>query len=148
MRPSAPALRLVLILTALLGADAARGAPPHVVLIVVDDLGWMVLRCQGNDRLNTPRIDALARQGVRFTSAYASAPVCSPTRAEGADVLAGFAEAGFVPLPLGPDAAAFGLAPDADGILRLGPFLEGGDGGTDGYQIFRFQRVDRPASRS
>jgi arylsulfatase A-like enzyme len=46
---------------------------------MVDDLGWMDLRCQGNDRLNTPRIDALAKQGVRFISAYVAAPVCSPT---------------------------------------------------------------------
>lgn len=60
--------------------DGARAASPHVVLIVVDDLGWMDLGCQGNARLNTPRVDALARQGVRFTSAYAASPVCSPTR--------------------------------------------------------------------
>lgn len=54
---------------------------PHVLLILVDDLGWMDLHCQGNARLNTPRIDALAKQGVRFTSAYSASPVCSPTRA-------------------------------------------------------------------
>jgi arylsulfatase A-like enzyme len=104
MRPSAPALRLVLILTALLGADAARGAPPHVVLIVVDDLGWMDLRCQGNDRLNTPRIDALAKQGVRFTSAYASAPVCSPTRAA---LITGLAPARLHVTQHGKDGPAF-----------------------------------------
>ena len=61
--------------------NAAQDAPPHIVLVLVDDLGWKDLRCQGNDRLNTPRIDALAKQGVRFTQAYAAAPVCSPTRA-------------------------------------------------------------------
>ena len=65
---------------AALHAGAARAAPPHVLLVVADDLGWMDLRCQGNDRLNTPRLDALAKQGVRFTDAYTSAPVCSPTR--------------------------------------------------------------------
>ena len=75
-------LRALLLpaVVAMLHTGAARAAPPHVVLILVDDLGWMDLRCQGNDRLNTPRIDALAKQGVRFTSAYAAAPVCSPTR--------------------------------------------------------------------
>lgn len=62
-------------------AVVVSGAPPHVVLIMVDDLGWSDLRCQGNNRLNTPRIDALARQGLRFTNAYAASPVCSPTRA-------------------------------------------------------------------
>ena len=58
----------------------AQGASPNIVLVVVDDLGWMDLHCQGNDRLKTPRIDALAKQSVRFTSAYAASPVCSPTR--------------------------------------------------------------------
>ena len=56
-------------------------APPHVLLIVTDDQGWMDLHCQGNQRLHTPRIDGLAQQGIRFTNAYAAAPVCSPTRA-------------------------------------------------------------------
>ena len=61
------------------GSRAKR--PPNVVLIMIDDLGWTDLRCQGNERLETPNIDRLARQGMRFTDAYAAAPVCSPTRA-------------------------------------------------------------------
>jgi len=44
-------------------------------------MGWMDLGCQGNDNLHTPNIDALAKDGIRFTDAYAPAPVCSPTRA-------------------------------------------------------------------
>lgn len=78
-----PLLRTLIVLAAVTAfhAGVARAAPPHVLLIVADDLGWMDLRCQGNDRLHTPRLDALAKQGVRFTNAYASAPVCSPTRA-------------------------------------------------------------------
>ncbi len=68
-------------LVVLLAAAAAQAEPPNVVLIVTDDQGWRDLHCQGNERLETPRIDDLARQGVRFTSAYAAAPVCSPTRA-------------------------------------------------------------------
>ncbi|MCL4114574.1 UNVERIFIED_CONTAM: hypothetical protein GTU68_054787 [Idotea baltica] len=48
---------------------------------MIDDLGWMDLACQGNPLVDTPHIDALAKQGLRFTSAYAAAPVCSPTRA-------------------------------------------------------------------
>ncbi len=71
----------ILALIAVPAAGAARAAPPHVLLVVVDDLGWMDLGCQGNARLHTPRIDALAKQGVRFTNAYAASPVCSPTRA-------------------------------------------------------------------
>lgn len=55
--------------------------PPNVVLIMIDDLGWMDLHCQGNNRLDTPNVDQLAKEGMRFTDAYAAAPVCSPTRA-------------------------------------------------------------------
>ena len=55
--------------------------PPNVVLIMIDDLGWTDLRIQGNDRLETPFIDQLAADGMRFTDNYAAAPVCSPTRA-------------------------------------------------------------------
>jgi arylsulfatase A-like enzyme len=75
-------LRPFLLATALVLASALPGhaTPPHVLLIMADDLGWMDLRCQGNERLNTPRLDALAGQGIRFTHAYAAAPVCSPTR--------------------------------------------------------------------
>ena len=53
----------------------------NIILIMIDDLGWMDLHCQGNKRLDTPNIDKLASQGMRFTDAYAAAPVCSPTRA-------------------------------------------------------------------
>ncbi len=65
---------------ALAATHPAPAAPPHILLIMADDLGWMDLHCQGNSLLNTPRLDALARQGIRFTHAYAAAPVCSPTR--------------------------------------------------------------------
>ena len=54
---------------------------PNVVLILVDDLGWMDLSCQGSDYFQTPNIDRLATQGMRFTDAYAACAVCSPTRA-------------------------------------------------------------------
>ncbi len=54
---------------------------PNIVLIMADDLGWMDLHCQGNKRIETPHIDGLAEQGIRFTNGYASAPVCTPTRA-------------------------------------------------------------------
>lgn len=54
---------------------------PNVLLVLVDDLGWSDLGCYGNGAVETPRIDAFAREGVRFSDAYAAAPVCSPTRA-------------------------------------------------------------------
>lgn len=55
--------------------------PPNILLIVVDDLGYSDLGCYGNDLVETPNIDRLASEGVRFTTAYASCTVCSPTRA-------------------------------------------------------------------
>jgi arylsulfatase A-like enzyme len=54
---------------------------PNVVLILVDDLGWMDLSCQGSDFYKTPNIDRLASEGIRFTNGYAACAVCSPTRA-------------------------------------------------------------------
>ena len=53
---------------------------PNILFIMADDLGWMDLACQGNPLVETPNLDELARQGMRFTNAYAAAPVCSPTR--------------------------------------------------------------------
>lgn len=62
-------------------AYAENGRVPNIVLILVDDLGWMDLGCQGNKLIDTPNVDRLALQGMRFTDAYSAAPVCSPTRA-------------------------------------------------------------------
>lgn len=53
----------------------------NVVFILADDLGWKDLGCYGSDFYETPHIDALAEDGMRFTRAYAASPVCSPTRA-------------------------------------------------------------------
>ncbi len=55
--------------------------PPNVILVVVDDLGWADLGCTGSTYHETPNLDRLAQQGVRFTDAYAACAVCSPTRA-------------------------------------------------------------------
>jgi arylsulfatase A len=61
--------------------SSARSGPPNIVFVLIDDLGWMDLACQGNRLVETPHLDRLAAQGMRFTDAYAAAPVCSPTRA-------------------------------------------------------------------
>lgn len=76
-------LRLIALLVLIHATSSAVVAKelPHILLIMTDDMGWMDLHCQGNSRLNTPHIDALARDGTRFTNAYAASPVCSPTRA-------------------------------------------------------------------
>lgn len=62
-------------------ALADQQAPPNVVLILADDLGWADLGCTGSDLHETPHLDRLAQSGVRFTNAYSASPVCSPTRA-------------------------------------------------------------------
>jgi arylsulfatase A-like enzyme len=54
---------------------------PNIILIVADDLGYGELGCQGNKDIPTPNIDSMARNGVRFTQAYVTAPLCSPSRA-------------------------------------------------------------------
>ncbi|NIA15535.1 MAG: sulfatase-like hydrolase/transferase [Nitrospiraceae bacterium] len=60
-------------------AQAARR--PNFVFFLVDDLGWTDLGCFGSSFYETPNVDRLAAQGVKFTNAYAACPVCSPTRA-------------------------------------------------------------------
>ncbi|MBN2271463.1 MAG: sulfatase-like hydrolase/transferase [Sedimentisphaerales bacterium] len=54
---------------------------PNIVFVLADDLGWAELGCYGNKFNETPNLDRLAREGMRFTDAYAAAPVCSPFRA-------------------------------------------------------------------
>lgn len=53
----------------------------NIILINVDDLGWVDLSCYGSGYYETPNIDKLAAQGMKFTNGYASCAVCSPTRA-------------------------------------------------------------------
>lgn len=62
---------------------SARGAAarPNVVLILIDDMGWKDCGFNGSTFYETPRLDALARESLNFTCAYAASPVCSPTRA-------------------------------------------------------------------
>ena len=57
-----------------------RAKAPNVVLILADDLGYGDLGCYGQRRIKTPNIDRLAREGLRFTQAYAGGPVCTPSR--------------------------------------------------------------------
>lgn len=77
-------VRLPLTFLVLLGlapfASAAE-KKPNIILIVADDLGWTDLGCFGSKYYQTPNIDRLAREGMRFTSAYSCGPNCAPTRA-------------------------------------------------------------------
>lgn len=67
---------LVDIAEALLSAER----PPNFVIILVDDLGYQDVGCFGSPSISTPRLDAMAREGIKFTSFYAQ-PVCTPSRA-------------------------------------------------------------------
>ncbi len=62
-------------------ARAAEIERPNIVMILTDDLGWTDVGCFGSSFYQTPNIDKLAQRGMKFTSAYASCTVCSPTRA-------------------------------------------------------------------
>ena len=64
-----------------LGIALCAAPQPNIVVIMADDLGWRDLHCYGNEQIDTPFLDQLAAEGMRFTDAYAAAPVCSPTRA-------------------------------------------------------------------
>lgn len=74
-------LAVATLLSAQFSSAAEPLRPPNIVVIMADDLGWMDLNFQGNKLLDTPNLDRLASEGMRFTNAYAAAPVCTPTRA-------------------------------------------------------------------
>ena len=67
--------------TAAAGLAQAQPKPLNFVFILADDLGWADLGCYGADLHETPNLDRLAGEGVRFTHAFSASPVCSPTRA-------------------------------------------------------------------
>ncbi len=69
------------LMAAFLGSSAAAAAErPNFILILADDLGWADLGCYGQTFFETPNLDKLAAEGVRFTAGYAASCVCSPTR--------------------------------------------------------------------
>ena len=72
---------LTLVISLSLGhGGMATAAPPNVVLIVADDLGYRELGCFGQEKIRTPRLDALAAEGMRLTRHYAGNAVCAPSR--------------------------------------------------------------------
>ena len=81
MEPPVIRTLLALFIVAFAVPAPAAEKPLNFVLVLVDDLGWMDLGCQGSKFYETPQIDRLAKQGMRFTDGYAACAVCSPTRA-------------------------------------------------------------------
>lgn len=67
------------VAVAIVLAHAVQGAPPNVILIMADDIGYECFGCYGSKQYKTPAIDKLAKEGVRFTHCYAQ-PLCTPSR--------------------------------------------------------------------
>ena len=79
--PKPHALFFSLVFAFSLCAAAAPAQKPNVILILADDLGWTDLAGFGSDLYETPALDQLARDGMKFTQNYSACTVCSPTRA-------------------------------------------------------------------
>ena len=65
----------------LLAQTPSQTRPPNIIIITADDLGYADLSSYGHPTIRTPALDELALEGQRWTSFYAQAPVCSPSRA-------------------------------------------------------------------
>ena len=75
-------LALLLVASDPVTAGQKPKAPrPNIVFILVDDLRWDDLACMGHPFVGTPNIDRIAREGALFKNAYATTPLCSPSRA-------------------------------------------------------------------
>ncbi len=72
---------VVLNSSAAAGSVDGTSRSPNILLILLDDLGYADLGCQGSPDIRTPNIDALAQGGIRFTDGYVPASVCGPSRA-------------------------------------------------------------------
>jgi arylsulfatase A-like enzyme len=80
MKYSVP-LVAALLLIPVAALPAIGASKPNVIVILADDLGWADLSCYGSTFHESPHLDRLAAQGMRFTQAYSSSPYCSPSRA-------------------------------------------------------------------
>lgn len=67
--------------TAQVSKEATKVVKPNILLMVGDDIGWGDIGCYGSTQIQTPHIDGLAKEGLRFTSGYVTAALCSPSRA-------------------------------------------------------------------
>jgi arylsulfatase A len=70
----------LICLLAMAASLVAKSEPPNVILMMADDLGYKDLSCYGSEKQKTPVLDKLAKEGIRLTSFYAGATVCTPSR--------------------------------------------------------------------
>ena len=61
-------------------ADIIAETRPNIIFIMADDLGYAELGSYGQDLIRTPKLDEMAREGMRFTSVYSGSQVCAPCR--------------------------------------------------------------------
>jgi arylsulfatase A-like enzyme len=73
-------LQTTMAATAMAGFAAPAAKKPNIILFYVDDLGWMDIACHGSKFYETPNIDRLAKEGVRYTQGYTAHPRCLPAR--------------------------------------------------------------------
>jgi uncharacterized sulfatase len=73
-------MRFLTLLFLLLLVIPASAAPPNIVMIFIDDMGWGDFSCFGNKDAQTPNIDRMAAEGIRFHQFYVNSPICSPSR--------------------------------------------------------------------
>ncbi|MFT5386795.1 MAG: arylsulfatase A-like enzyme, partial [Saprospiraceae bacterium] len=77
-------ISILLLLTSLLSCTTEKQkspTPPNIVIIFTDDQGYQDLGCYGSPDIETPHLDQMAKEGIRFTNFYVSQPVCSASRA-------------------------------------------------------------------
>src|SRR4051812_45922042 len=143
--------RLLPVLLILALCNIAFGRMPNIVLIMADDLGPGDVGCYGQKIIRTPNVDRMAREGMRFTSAYAPAPLCAPTRCslltglhQGHAIIRSNKELepeGQMPLPQGTITLASllkqgGYATACVGKWGLGPVGSSGDPLKQGFDFF------------
>lgn len=74
-------MKLRYLIAGLLGLSSLEAGSPNILFILSDDLSWTDPACYGNELFETPNIDRLSAEGMRFTRAYSPAPICSASRA-------------------------------------------------------------------
>src|SRR4030095_10384949 len=69
-----------LLIGLILSTVSLAGSPPNFIFVLIDDMGYGDLSCYGQKQIQTPHLDALAKEGIRVTQFYVASPVCSPSR--------------------------------------------------------------------
>jgi arylsulfatase A-like enzyme len=120
-------ISILVILVFLTGCGARqpygteKPAPPNIIYILADDLGYGDLGCYGQDKFSTPNLDKLALQGIRFTRHYSGSTVCAPSRS----VLMTGLHTGHTPIRGNHEVIPEGQFPLPDSTLTLAEMLRG-----------------------